>query len=310
MKHALVVRKKCCRAMTGSTWKQLRAGMERKLAERLAAQQRFLDEELAFVQVGLMLVWVVAGVVVRASLQGLQTAASDCQLTFATSSSFEHHHATNGTEQAAARPAAAPAGAGLCRRHPAQHGRGDHQLRGGRGGAGPAAVRARAPGGAAGDQRRPAAARGRGGGGGGAAAGGCFGAHACVCVCLVLQRCTAGLYCNACCQSPPAQLLSNTHNFNPKPTNQQTIKRTNNTTHTQQTRNRRSAPSSPQSASPPSRRSSASPPSPTPPPPRAASPPPTASSTPASASTSSPACSPGGSRRARRAGGCCASAWG
>jgi hypothetical protein len=52
MKHALVVRKKCCRAQTGAAWKQLRASMEHKLAERLAAAQRRLDEELAFVQVG------------------------------------------------------------------------------------------------------------------------------------------------------------------------------------------------------------------------------------------------------------------
>lgn len=52
MKHALVVRKKCCRAQTGSAWKQLRAGMERALAARLADQQAQLDEELAFVQVG------------------------------------------------------------------------------------------------------------------------------------------------------------------------------------------------------------------------------------------------------------------
>ncbi|KAI8473292.1 MAG: hypothetical protein J3K34DRAFT_519130 [Monoraphidium minutum] len=50
MKHALVVRKKCCRAQTGAAWKQLRAGMERALAAGLAAQQARLDEELAFVQ--------------------------------------------------------------------------------------------------------------------------------------------------------------------------------------------------------------------------------------------------------------------
>ncbi|GBF91718.1 hypothetical protein Rsub_04022 [Raphidocelis subcapitata] len=50
LKLALVVRKKCCRAMTGSAWKQLRAGMERRLAERLAQSQRLLDQELGFVQ--------------------------------------------------------------------------------------------------------------------------------------------------------------------------------------------------------------------------------------------------------------------
>jgi hypothetical protein len=51
MKHALVVRKRCCRAMTGSAWKQLRAGMARRLAEQMAAAQTVLDEELAFIQV-------------------------------------------------------------------------------------------------------------------------------------------------------------------------------------------------------------------------------------------------------------------
>ena len=46
-----MLRKKCCRAQTGAAWKQLRVGMERLLADGLAAAARTLNEELAFVQV-------------------------------------------------------------------------------------------------------------------------------------------------------------------------------------------------------------------------------------------------------------------
>lgn len=50
-KHCLVLLKKACRAATTTSWKQLRCKMEQELAERLAVQQKDMDEQLAFVQV-------------------------------------------------------------------------------------------------------------------------------------------------------------------------------------------------------------------------------------------------------------------
>lgn len=55
IKHCLVLLKKACRAATTTSWKQLRSKMEKELAERLAVQQRDMEEQLAFVQVRLRL---------------------------------------------------------------------------------------------------------------------------------------------------------------------------------------------------------------------------------------------------------------
>eukprot|EP00878_Enallax_costatus_P042256 GHUV01049456.1.p1 GENE.GHUV01049456.1~~GHUV01049456.1.p1 ORF type:complete len:171 (+),score=57.30 GHUV01049456.1:83-595(+) len=49
-KHCLVLLKKACRAATATSWKQLRSRMEQELTERLAVQQKDMDEQLSFVQ--------------------------------------------------------------------------------------------------------------------------------------------------------------------------------------------------------------------------------------------------------------------